>query len=208
MDGPPLGSPRMSGATESEQRAQCERRVERTEASNVIVRAGSDRISEWRIMSDNARTNDAPAGPSGGRLDPLAKVFTPKVRDERDFYVREREWEPEREQKMERVRNSVSACDDDNVSVSTDASCFSDLSLESVPTPAQDLRWGSTTVYKNKIGGSVVHIYEFDPEDDVPVVHDLQDLLQEQQIRRDVVGDSGERGGGIATKGAGRGTRG
>ena len=135
-------------------------------------------------MSDNARTNDAPAGPSGGRLDPLAKVFTPKVRDERDFYVREREWEPEREQKMERVRNSVSACDDDNVGVSTDASCFSDLSLESVPTPAQDLRWGNTTVYKNKIGGSVVHIYEFDPEDDVPVVHDLQDLLQEQQIRR------------------------
>ena len=55
--------------------------------------SGSDRISEWRIMSDNARTNDAPAGPSGGRLDPLAKVFTPKVRDERDFYVREREWE-------------------------------------------------------------------------------------------------------------------
>ena len=97
MDGPPPGSPRMSGATESEQRAQCERRVERTEASNVIVRAGSDRISEWRIMSDSARTNDAPAGPSGGRLDPLAKVFTPKVRDERDFYVQERERERERE---------------------------------------------------------------------------------------------------------------
>ena len=79
MDGPPLGSPRMSGETESEQRALRERRVERTEASNVIVRTGSDRISEWRIMSDSgsARINDAAAGPSGGRLDPLAKVFTP-----------------------------------------------------------------------------------------------------------------------------------
>ena len=106
MDGPPLGSPRMSGEAESEQRALRERRVERTEASNVIVHTPAAGSLERRIMSDSgsARINDAPAGPSGGRLDPLAKVFTPKVRDERDFYVREREWEPEREQKMERVR--------------------------------------------------------------------------------------------------------
>ena len=63
MDGPPLGSPRMSGETESEQRALRERRVERTEAPNVIVRTGSDRITECRIMSDSgsARINDAAA---------------------------------------------------------------------------------------------------------------------------------------------------
>ena len=104
-------------------------------------------------------------------LDPRAKVFIPRA---------ERE---EREGK-ESVRSFVSACDDDNVSVSTDASCFSDLSLESVHTPSQDLlRWGNTTVYKNKRGGSIVHIYEYDPEDEVPV-HDLQDLLQEQQLRQ------------------------
>ena len=58
MDGPPLGSPRMSGETESEQRALRERRVERTEASNVIVRTGSDRISEWRIMKGYLTVTD------------------------------------------------------------------------------------------------------------------------------------------------------
>ena len=93
MDGPPLGSPRMSGEAESEQRALRERRVERTEASNVVVHTPAAGSLERRIMSDSgsARINDAPAGSSGGRLDPLAKVFTPKVRDERDFYVWERE---------------------------------------------------------------------------------------------------------------------
>ena len=105
--------------------------------------------------------------PRGAALDPRAKVFIPRA---------------EREEREGKV--SVRSFDDDNVSVSTDASCFSDLSLESVHTPSQDLlRWGNTTVYKNKRGGSIVHIYEYDPEDEVPV-HDLQDLLQEQQLRQ------------------------
>ena len=57
MDGPPLGSPRMSGEAESEQRALRERRVERTEASNVIVRAGSDR----RHCDESGRQGNARA---------------------------------------------------------------------------------------------------------------------------------------------------
>ena len=95
--GPPKGSSRMSGKTESESHALRARRAEGTEASTVIVQAGSDRPLECRIMIERGRTNE----------------------------VCEREQEKQRD---ERERG----CDDDNVSVSTDASCLTDLSLETV----------------------------------------------------------------------------
>ena len=121
----------MSGKTESESHALRARRAEGTEASTVIVQAGSDRPLECRIMIEHGRTNDVPAA----ALDPLARIFTPK----REFCEREREQlafqykEREREREHERDEcDSCEPCDDDNVSVSTDASYASSLSSTSL----------------------------------------------------------------------------
>ena len=127
----------MSGKTESESHALRARRAEGTEASTVIVQAGSDRPMECRIMIEHGRTNDVPAA----ALDPLARIFTPK----REFCEREREQlafqYKERERPALRASHPTDlsleavAClpagstvksglsDGDNVSVSTEASC-------------------------------------------------------------------------------------
>ena len=115
MDGPPLDSLRMSGETPARvggPRAglRCERIAEPSDSlardlhDHLVSLGPHGGMQSWKNQEDyvTSRVRGVSA-----ELDPLARVFTPKERSERE-----------------------KECDDDDVSVSTDASCLTDLSLE------------------------------------------------------------------------------
>ena len=102
-------------------RNQCNRSYASATTSSMIVRTGSDRISEWRIMQETDSTSVS--------LNPEASLFVPALRASHptDLSLEAAACLPA----GSTAKSDLS--DGDNVSVSTEASCLTDLSLETAP---------------------------------------------------------------------------